>query len=104
MVFGKSFRLFMLQFPYVRSEHLGWFNPKVLLFCAHAQSCPTPCAVARQAPLAMAFPRQEYWSELHFLLQGIFLTRGLNLGLPHCRQILYSLSHQARVKWTGFES
>ena len=30
----------------------------------------------------------------HFLLQGIFLTQGLNLGLLHCRQILYHLSHQ----------
>ena len=30
----------------------------------------------------------------HSLLQGIFLTQGLNLGLLHCRQILYSLSHQ----------
>ena len=29
-----------------------------------------------------------------FLLQGIFLTQGLNPGLPHCRQILYQLSHQ----------
>ena len=29
----------------------------------------------------------------HFLLQGIFLTWGLNLGLPHCRQFLYHLSH-----------
>ena len=28
------------------------------------------------------------------LLQGIFLTQGLNPGLPHCRQILYRLSHQ----------
>ena len=28
------------------------------------------------------------------LLQGIFLTQGSNLGLPHCRQILYPLSHQ----------
>ena len=28
------------------------------------------------------------------LLQGIFLTQGLNPGLPHCRQILYHLSHQ----------
>ena len=25
------------------------------------------------------------------LLQGIFLTQELNQGLPHCRQILYSL-------------
>ena len=27
-------------------------------------------------------------------LQRIFLTQGLNLGLLHCRQILYHLSHQ----------
>ena len=30
----------------------------------------------------------------HFLLQGIFLTWGSNPGLPHCRQMLYCLSHQ----------
>ena len=30
----------------------------------------------------------------HFLLQGIFLTQGSNLGLQHCRQMLYPLSHQ----------
>ena len=29
----------------------------------------------------------------HSLIQGIFLTSGLNLGLLHCRQILYCLSH-----------
>ena len=29
----------------------------------------------------------------HSLLQGIFLTQGLNPGLPHCRQILYCLSN-----------
>ena len=28
------------------------------------------------------------------LLQGVFPTQELNLGLPHCRQILYHLSHQ----------
>ena len=32
--------------------------------------------------------------DFHALLQGIFPTQGLNLGLPHCRQILYHLSHQ----------
>ena len=30
----------------------------------------------------------------HFLFQGVFLTQGLNLGLLHCRQILYCISHQ----------
>ena len=28
------------------------------------------------------------------ILQGIFPTQGSNSGLPHCRQILYHLSHQ----------
>ena len=32
------------------------------------------------------------------LLQGIFLTQGLNLGLLHCRQILYHLSHSKAPK------
>ena len=30
----------------------------------------------------------------HALLKGIFPTQELNSGLPHCRQILYYLSHQ----------
>ena len=30
----------------------------------------------------------------HFPLQGIFPTQESNLGLPHCKQILYHLSHQ----------
>ena len=34
----------------------------------------------------------------HFLLQGIFLTQGLNPCLPHCRQMLYHLSHR-EVLW-----
>ena len=42
----------------------------------------------------MEFSRQKYWSELPSLLQGIFLIQGSNLGLPHCRQFLYHLSHQ----------
>ena len=28
------------------------------------------------------------------LLQGIFPNQGSNAGLPHCRQILYQLSHK----------
>ena len=30
----------------------------------------------------------------HFLLQGIFPMQGSNPGLPHCRWILYQLSHK----------
>ena len=32
------------------------------------------------------------------LLQGIFPTQGWNPGLPHCRQILYQLSHKGSPK------
>ena len=31
------------------------------------------------------------------LLQGIFPTQGANPGLPHCRRILYQLSHQGSL-------
>ena len=54
----------------------------------------TSWTVAYHAPPSMEFPRQEYWSWLHFLLQGIFLTQGLNPGLLRYRQMLYQLSHQ----------
>ena len=39
------------------------------------------------------------------LLQGVFLTQGLNPGLPHCRQILYSLSHKGSpriLEWVAY--
>ena len=49
---------------------------------------------ARQAPLSMEVSRQEYWSGSHSLLKRTCPTKGLNPGLPHCRQILYCLSHQ----------
>ena len=39
------------------------------------------------------------------LLQGIFPTQSLNLRLPHCRQILYQLSHKGSpqiLKWVAY--
>ena len=38
-------------------------------------------------------------------LQGIFPTQESNLGLLHCRQILYQLSHQGRpikLVWVAY--
>ena len=40
------------------------------------------------------FPGSSPGVDCHFLLQGIFPTQGSNPGLPHCRQMLYRLSHQ----------
>ena len=43
------------------------------------------------------FPVKSPGVGCHFLPQGIFTTQGLNLGLPHCRQVLYHLSHQGNI-------
>ena len=61
------------------------------------QSClplcdPMDCSC--QAPLSMKFSREKYWNVSPFPSLGTFLNQGLNLGLLHCRQILYHLSHQ----------
>ena len=40
------------------------------------------------------FPGKNTGVGCHSLLQGIFLTQGLHMGLLHCRQILYYLNHQ----------
>ena len=40
-----------------------------------------------------------------FLLQGIFPTQGSNPGLPHCRKILYQLSHEGSpriLEWVAY--
>ena len=55
----------------------------------------TPWTVARLlCPLDS--PGKNTGVGCHFLLQRIFLTQGSNLGLPHCKQTLYPLSHQGR--------
>ena len=57
-----------------------------------AQSCLTLCDPCQDPP-SMGSSSQEYWSELHLLLQGIFPTQESNPGLPPALWIDY-LSHQ----------
>ena len=80
---GKALSFSLMNVMWVVG--LSW-KVKVLVI----QSCPSlwnPWTVAYWAPLSMWFSRQEYWSGSHSLLQRIFLTQGLNLGLLHCRQM-----------------
>ena len=44
------------------------------------------------------FPGKNTGEGCLFLLQEIFLTQGLNQGLPHYRQMLYHLSYQGSFK------
>ena len=45
---------------------------------SHVQLCGTPKTVAHQAPLSMGFSSKNTGVGCHALLQGIFLTQGLN--------------------------
>ena len=50
-----------------------------------AKSCPilaTPWTVARQAPLSMGFPRQDYWNGSPFLSPGDLPNSGIEPGSP----------------------
>ena len=56
------------------------------------------CAAPRRSlpgPSVHATLGKNTGMSCHFLLQGVFLTQELNLGLLHCRQVLlHCLSHQ----------
>ena len=44
----------------------------------------------------MEFSRPEYWSGELFPPPGNLPNPGIEPGLPHCRQILYQLSHRGK--------
>ena len=53
---------------------------------------PMDCSLPGSS--VMGFSSNSTRVGCHFLLQGIFLTQVLSLGLLHCRQTIYHLSHQ----------
>ena len=86
----KTLGLFKFSFIYT-TVYVCMFIRK-LLSCV--QLFATPWGVACQASLSMEFSSKNTGVGCHALLQGIFLTQGLNLGLLHCKQILYCLCYQ----------
>ena len=83
--------LFLIQYS-VLSHQFGESESEV------AQSCPTLCdpmdCSLSGSSIHGIFPGKSTGVGCHFLLQWIFPTQESNLGLPHCRQMLYRLSHQ----------
>ena len=75
-----------------------------MTICLVTQLCPTLCNHMDCNPVKLLCPwgffKQEFWSGFPALLQGIFPIQGSNPGLPHCRWILYSLSHQGSLQMT----
>ena len=64
---------------------------------SRVQLFATPWTESARPLCPWDFPGKNTGVGCHSLLQGIFPTQGWNLGLPHCRQTLYHLSHQGRV-------
>ena len=80
--------------------------------CSVAQLCPTLCDLMDYGPPDHChgiLQARILGVDCHSLLQGIFLTQRSNVGLLHCRWILYHPSHQGSpiflpyfllVKWS----
>ena len=71
--------------------------PVQFQFLLCSQSCLILCDHMDRLLCPLDFSGKNTGVGCHFLLQGIFLTQGLNLHLPcllHCKQILNLLSHQ----------
>ena len=75
---------------------LGWEDPLEKGTATHSKILAWRIPWTIQS---IEFFRPEYWSGFP-LPQGIFPTQGLNPGLPHCRRILYQLSHKGRCVYT----
>ena len=57
------------------------------------QSCPTLCDAMDYSVHGILQAKILEWVAFPFS-RGFFQTQGSNLGLPHCRRILYQLSHK----------
>ena len=71
--------------------------------CLVTQLCPTLCDPMDCSPSGTSVhgdsPGKKTGVGYRSLLQGIFPTQGTNSGPPHCRRILYQLSHKDDI-WT----
>ena len=81
------------------------------MLCLVVQLCPTVCDPMDYSPPDSSVcgnsPGQNIGVGFHALFQRIFPTQGSNSGLPHCRWILYCLSHQGNqriLEWAACPS
>ena len=65
--------------------HTTLYTKKVKVKVVTSQLCPTvwnPWTIAHQAPMAMGFSSQEYWSGWPFTSPGDLPDSGIKLGSP----------------------
>ena len=84
------------------------WKDKCAVLCLAAQSCLTLWPCRRSLPGSSVHGDslgKNTGVGWHALLQGTLPTQGLNPGLPHCRQIIYQLSHQGSpriLEWVAY--
>ena len=79
------------------------------VLCLVAQSCLILCDPMDCSPPGSSIhgdsPGRNTGVCCHAFLQGIFPTKGSNPGLPHCKRVLYHLSHQGSpriLEWVAY--
>ena len=80
---------------------LSWMKVKVKA----PQSCPALCHPVDSTVHGINSPGQNTGVGSLSLLQGIFPIQGSNPGFPHCRWILYQLSHKGSpriLEWVAY--
>ena len=100
----------------IKSSLLRILPQPLLGLCWHCavlrlvtQSCPTlwdpvDCNLVGSSVYGDS-PGKDTGVGCHALLQGIFPTQGSDPGLPHCRWILYCLSHEGSpriLEWVAY--
>ena len=87
-----------LDLEFILSICITFLLTDFYILCLVAQSCPNFCNPMDCSPPGSSVhgdsPGKNTGVGCHAHLQGIFPTQGSNPGLPHCKSILYHLSHQ----------
>ena len=82
----------------------GWQMALLLCQVKVTQSCPTLCNPMDCIAHGILQARILEWVAFPFS-RGVFPAQGSNPGLPHCRQILYQLSHKRSsriLEWVAY--
>ena len=110
---NKSYRAGLLLFSESWFIHLSGKLIRSCLF-VESESGSVVSSSLRPHGLYSPFPWNSPWNSPSpwntgvgglSLLQGIFPTQGSNPGLPHCRWILYQLSHKGSpriLEWVAY--
>ena len=112
-MYRESATSYIAEGPWEREGDSRWqlFLPPVCVFVMHplfhVNEWKLLCCVWLFATLwtSMEFSYARIMQWVAFPFSRIFPTQGSNTGLPHCRQLLYQLSHKGSpriLEWVAY--